>query len=278
LPKKKVVFNAVKFLGRKVSWDFGDGTVKVTNAKRVTHLYSKVGKYRVKVRDFGGKGKKLFKGDILVTEILPGFEIERLEFSFNNGKYYKIAQKKQYKLGYKMRIKATGAGILHGKILLDGSVLGLFEIYLNGTDIGYLKNSEKPKLPLNELGMHKLTFEFSNYNFSGQKPFLRYFVSNGKRIILKSPKDNALLKSTEPVKLIWSLPFKKLDYEYAFSIIPFQFLKDKQIKWKKSEKRNYSLIDLNNYKKEKYAYLLIRAKNKANTVKAMSQIYYFRLK
>jgi len=278
LPNKRVTFNVKKFLGRKVSWDFGDGIKKITNTKKITHLYSKLGKYKVKVRDFGGKGKKLFEGDILVTDILPGFSIERLEFSFNNGKYYEIARKNQYKLGYKLRIKAVGSGILHGKIFLDGSVLGLFEIYLNGSNIGYLKNSDKPKLPLNELGMHKLSFEFTNYKFAGQKPFLRFFVSQGKRIYLKTPKDNSLLDSTKPVKLVWSKPYKYLDYEYSFSLIPFQFLNDNQIKWEKSESGNFTNIDLKNYKQKKFAYLLIRAINKEKVVKAVSQIYYFKIK
>ncbi len=278
LPKKKVVFTALNFLGKQIKWDFGDGTSKISSAKSISHTYLKQGKYRVIASDFGGKGKKLFQEEILVSNILPGFKIETIEFKFNDGKYYKIVQKNQYKLGYKMRIKTSKTGLLTGKIIVDGMTLGLFEVFMNGNDVGYLKDNVKPKLPLLELGMHKLSFEFTNYKFSGQKPILRYFVTMGKSILLKTPKDNSILNASKTVKFVWTTPYKYLDYEYSFSAIPFQFLNDRQIKWKKSDTKNSFLLDYKKFKKTKFGYLIIRAKDKNDRVKTVSQIYSFRIK
>ena len=278
LPKSKVVFTAVQFLGKEVQWDFGDGTIKTTSAKSISHTYSKLGKFRVIASDFGGKGKKQFQKEVLVSDILPGFRIEAIEFKFNDGKYYNIAQKNQYKLDYKLRIRAKGSGILNGKIIVDGVTLGLFEIYMKGNDVGYLKKSVKPKLPLIELGMHKLYFEFTNFEFSGKKPVLRYFVTIGKSILLKTPRDNSVLSSLKPVKFIWTKPYKNLDYEYSFSSIPFQFLNDDQIKWVRSKTKNSFIMDFKNNKKTKYGYLILRAKDSNDFVKTISQIYSFKIK
>ena len=55
LPKKKVVFTGINFLGKQIKWDFGDGTTKITSTKYISHVYSKLGKFKVTVSDFGGK-------------------------------------------------------------------------------------------------------------------------------------------------------------------------------------------------------------------------------
>ncbi len=278
LPKKKVICTAVEFLGNQVKWDFGDGETKITNSKSVSHSYSKTGNFKVIASDFGGNGKKLFQKNISVSNILPGFKIQTLEFKFSDGKYYKIAQKNQYKLDYNLRVKAMGSGILFGKILVNDTTLGLFEIYLDGGKVGYLKRSAKPKLPLIDLGMHELSFEFTNFNYSGQKPVLKYFVTIGKSIFLKYPKDNSTLSLLKPVKFVWTNPYKHLEYEYAFSVIPFQFLKDNQVDWTKPKSKNSVSIDLQKLSKAKYGYLIIHAKDKNGTVKTVSQIYSFKIK
>jgi PKD repeat protein len=278
LPNKKVVFTALNFLGKNIKWDFGDGTIKISAKKLISHTYSRLGTFNVTASDFGGRGKKLFQKRIFVSNILPGFRIENLEFTFSNGKYYTIAKKKQYKLDYNLRIKAVGSGILQGKIILDGVNLGFFDIYFNGSNIGFLNNSKKPKLSLINLGMHRLSFAFINYNYSGAKPFLRYFVTEGERISLKAPKDGSVLDQSNPVKFTWTTPYKYLNYEYSYSLIPFQFLNDNQIKWKKATKKNSIFLDISKYGKGKYSYLIIRAINKSGVIKAVSQIYFFKVK
>jgi hypothetical protein len=149
LPDEDMEFKVVNFKGKYVQWDFGDGTSKRQSVSAlVKHKFKKPGKYRVTAVDFSGKSLKKFSQQIQVGELSPGFRLTLLELAFDNGKYYRAAGKGAVPPRYYVKLKAMGRGILRGKWLLDGAVIGLFEILMKENRTASLDHGEVVSLPL----------------------------------------------------------------------------------------------------------------------------------
>lgn len=243
LPDEDMEFKVVNFKGKYVQWNFGDGTTKSQSASAlVKHKFKKLGKYRVTAVDFSGKSLKKFSREIQVGELTPGFRLTLLELAFDNGKYYRVAGKDAVPPRYYVKLKAQGRGILRGKWLLDGAVIGLFEVLMKENQAASLDHSAVVSLPVINQGLHHFTLEFTNYSSSLRIPIIRYFVADGGEIEVTYPVPGEKIPAQAEVLLTWRLKEwkhlgttrrddKGFQYEIAVSEVPFQFLKDEQIEW-----------------------------------------------
>ena len=277
LPNESLMFTASGFKGPKVKWDFGDGTVLTGGALSESHAYAKAGQYRVSAVDFGGSSVKTFTADVAVTDQLPDFEVTALEFVFDNGKYYRVLPKSGASPTYHLRLKSKGRGILRGTLLLDGMVSGLFQILLRPNQLASLDNAQMTALPLLQLGLHELTFQFSNYTFPGRIPILKYFVTLVGGIDLVYPPLEGKIEPQAEVKLRWEYGKKGPHFQVAVSQVPFQFQTTKDIKWSDAEEGNEHAIDLSGFVKGEWIYWQVRAVDTAGTAITTSEIGAFKV-
>jgi hypothetical protein len=272
-------------MSRKVFWDFGDGTALQNAKTRIAHKFTKNGKFTVTVRDENGKSLKEFAQQIIIGDLSPTFQLNLVEIAFDNGKYYKVTGKNQTPPRYYVKFKARGRGILKGKWLLDGKVIGLFETILEENRTAKLERSEVIKLPVMEEGMHRFTLDFSNYNSHLNVPVIRYFVTDIGEIEIVSPRPGEKIPASSSVRLQWQLkewkhlkPFKRGDekdflYEIAVSEIPFQFLKDDQVQWKDVGIKTSYTLDMSSFKG--WVYWQVRRKDRSGRVVTTSEIGSF---
>ncbi|MEN8153202.1 MAG: PKD domain-containing protein [Acidobacteriota bacterium] len=278
LPGDIVKVTGVNFKGAKVEWNFGDGSPSKSGGRIVSHKFNKNGTYKVVAKDFGGKGKKLFEKTVVVSDLTPGFEVQAIELKFSNGKYYRIVPKNSFSPKYLMRLKAKGRGLIKGKWLLNGDVFSLFSMSLYDNRIAVLKESDMPKLPVIDPGIHKITFEFTNYNFQGNIPILRYFVTNSGAVKILSPEDGTKIVRSKKIEVKWEkLKDQKRKFEIAISGIPFQFLKEKQISWKKVGSKNTFKIKLKGFKSGEWVYWQVRVLDISGNIDTASEIASFRI-
>ncbi len=277
LPNETINFEAFNFKGPGIKWDFGDGTIKENGNRNEKHKYRSIGKYKVKAIDFNGKSAKVFSKDIYISELLPDFQVKSIEIVFDNGKYYRVVPKRNMPPDYSVKIKAKGRGIIKGKWILDGMTVGLFEIKLKENQINVIKGRNVPKLPVIDLGIHNYTFDFTNYSFNGKIPRLRYFVAESGMLQIKNPLPGAKIPEQKTIKLKWSSVKRKVSYEIVVSKIPFQFLKDEQIKWIKLEQKKEFNLDLLKYKKNTWIYWMVRAVNENGKVVTTSEPSSFKI-
>ena len=277
LPNEIINFKALNFNGPGIKWVFGDGTIKENGNINEKHEYKSCGKYKVKAIDFNGRSAKIFSKDIYVSELLPDFQVNSIEIAFNNGKYYRVTSRKNMPPGYSVKIKAKGRGIVKGQWLLDGMTVGLFEVLLKENQIKIIKGRNVPKLPVIDLGIHNFTFNFTNYSFNGKIPKLKYFVAESGMLQIKNPLPGVKISGQKIIKLKW-LPLKrKVSYEIAISEVPFQFLKDEQIKWINLEQKREFNLDSSKYKKNIWIYWMVRAINKNGKVVTTSEPSSFKI-
>ena len=276
LPDEAINFSALQFKGPTVKWDFNDGTVIAAGQKNMAHKFKNLGKYKVKAIDFGGKSQKVFTKTILVSEFTPNFKITTIEVAFTNGKYYRVVPKKGIPPAYYVKIKAEGRGIIKGKWILDDMTMGLFETILRENLIVHLKGAKVAKLPLTDQGIHNFTFDFTNYRFDKKIPIIRYFVSLGGAIKIVSPESGSKV-SQQSVKLKWFLKKKKANYEVTVSEIPFQFLRDDLIKWKKAGEKREMIFDLTPYKSGTWLYWYVREVDNSGDVLTTSEVSSFKV-
>ena len=144
LPDESVTFTARNFRGPGVRWDFGDGTVKENGLAGEKHAYAALGRYQVKAVDFNGRSSKVFSAEVVVADMLPGFEVSALEFAFDNGKYYRVIAKNSAAPGYQLRIKARGRGVLNGQFMLDNMSIGLFQMVVQENQTAVLPRAQMP--------------------------------------------------------------------------------------------------------------------------------------
>ncbi len=245
LPDETVGFDFLNFRSKKVKWDFGDGTVKQNAPPSIKHTYKKTGRYRVTAVDFNGNSAKTFTQDIRIDDLSPNFQLMFLEIAFDNGKYYKLTGKDMMPPSYHVKLKARGRGIIKGKWILDGAVIGLFETILKENRTAVLDHSKVVRLPVFDPGIHHFTLDFTNYTSTMRIPFLRYFVTESGEIEITHPLPGEKVTAQTSLLLKWRLKAwenlkylkqrneKDLLYEIAISEVPFQFLQDSQIQWKK---------------------------------------------
>jgi len=244
IPDEDVGFDFLNFRSKKVKWDFGDGMVKQNAPPRIKHTYKKTGRYQVTVVDFNGKSAKTFTQDIRIDDLTPNFQLMFLEIAFDNGKYYKVTGKDMIPPSYYVKLKARGRGIIKGKWILDGAVIGLFETILKENQTAVLDHNKVVRLPVFEPGIHHFTLDFTNYTSPMRIPFLRYFVTESGEIEITHPLPGEKVMAQTSLLLKWRLKAwenlkylkqrdeKGLQYEIAITRVPFQFLQDTQIQWK----------------------------------------------
>lgn len=288
LPEESVRFETEHFRG-PVWWDFGDGTIKTNGSKTETHQYKKTGTYKVTARDFNGESQKTFSTTISVKELSPDFRLTYLEIAFNNGKYYQVAPVKNQPPAYYVKMKAIGRGILRGKWMLDGRPIGLFQVILHQNKIADLRGSRVVSLPMNDLGIHDFTVEFTNYNFQQQVPAIRYFVTEADviRVVFPEPGGKITTHFDTSLELQWKFddPYtvKKYDptYQILISEVPIQFLADNQMVWKEAGKKESYSLDLSAlHRKDKssiWVYWQVRALKSSGDVVTISEISSFKV-
>ena len=159
--------------------------------------------------DFNGRSSKVFSAEVVVAEMTPGFEVSTLEFSFDNGKYYRVIAKNGPGPGYQLRVKARGRGVLSGQLILDNMSVGLFQLVVQENHAASLPKAQMPALPVTDLGLHDLTVKFSNYSFSQHIPIIKYFVSAAGMIQIVAPLIDAKVPAGKTVELRWAIERKK---------------------------------------------------------------------
>jgi PKD repeat protein len=277
LPKEAVTFTAWNFRGPGVRWDFGDGTVKENGQVTERHEYAALGRYQVKAVDFNGRSSRVFKADVVVADMTPGFEISALEFAFDTGKYYRVVAKNSPAPGYGLRIKARGRGVLTGQFMLDNMSIGLFQLLVQENQAAVLPKAQMSALPMSDLGLHELTLKFTNYSFNRRIPIIKYFVSAAGAIQIVSPLIDAKVPVGDKVTLRWAIERKKPLFEIAVSEVPFQFLGDKQVTWLPLAGAATYLFDPAPYKPGTWIYWQVRLLNESKQVQTTSEIASFKL-
>ncbi len=277
LPVDEVTFTTLGFRGPSVKWDFGDETVKADGRMVETHTFGRAGIFKVTAIDFAGKSTKIFSQNIQIAEILPDFDITTLELAFDNGKYYRVIPKNSAPPGYQLRINAKGRGILKGNLQLDDQSLGLFQIILYENQTGALERGQIVPLPVLDQGLHRFTVKFSNFSFSKAIPVIKYFISLGGAILIRSPLPDSKVARVPQIMLQWETKKKNASFEIAVSGIPFQFLTDSQIEWKPVEKSGEYRLDLSGFKIGDWVYWQVREVDGAGQATNTSEIAAFKI-
>ena len=276
LPGEEVEVKALGFDGPQVAWDFGDGHKVVSPGLHANHTYKEKGTYRIIAKDQGGMSAKEFERSLTVVELLPEFSLKRLELAFSSGKAYMVVPRKSRPPVYSLKLMSSGRGVLRGHWKLDDQVLGLFSMVLQDGRVATLKRGAMPRLPVLDVGMHKLTLDFTNYRFAGRIPHLRYFVSSGGAIVLVSPDVGGKIPAADKVKLVWKPIRQASEYEVAVSEVPFQFLDDRQIEWQATVEPDHYQLDMTKYKADAWIYWMVRGKNDSGRVLTSSEIGSFK--
>lgn len=289
LPDETTEFSAVNFKGKGAKWDFGDGTVQNnrTISSIIKHKFAKPGKYLVTAVDDNGNSPKIFKQEILVAELSPGFRLTHVELAFEDGKYYKVTAKHNLPPAYYVKLKAGGRGILKGKWVLDGTTVGLFETILEENRTTVIERGSVMKLPVIDSGIHRFTLEFTNYNTTMKIPVIRYFVTETGEIEITAPQPGEKIPAQSSVTLKWRLKdwmssqsSKRKDtgglhFEIAVSEIPFQFLEDDRVQWISAG--GSSEYNLNTAAFKNWAYWQVRQVNRSGNVLTTSDIAAFKM-
>ncbi len=280
--KEEISFQAVNFLSDQILWNFSGSTQ--IGSKNIRHAFLKPGNYQVLARDLGGKSNKIFSTNITVVELDPEFKINALELQFKNGKYFQLFSLNSPPQSFLIKIKAEKRGLLKGKILLnEKTVLSVFQLEISeGETLIWDSATANVFLPTNISGLHTITVQFTNYNFSSAQTavgplFLRYFVSSGTGLKIIHPENEARFPEQESIKISWQPLTAGLQYQIAISEIPFPFLKEEQIKWQEinSRTKEYSFKP-EEKKRERWLYIQVRAL-RANKIEAMSEIVAVKL-
>jgi PKD repeat protein len=269
---EELLFQALNFLSGQILWDFGDGT-KLTAGSSVKHAYKSPGTFQVKAVDLNGQSAKVFSQKVAILAADSEIQIDSLELTFGNGKYFRIFSLNSSPDFFRIRIKSRGRGLLKGRILLDGkTVLTLFQVELNPGQIASWKSSGKTQLPTNIAGVRTVSVEFTNFAGSADLPFLRYFVSTGANLEILTPESEKSYAGGETLAISWKELAGKLKYQIAVSEIPFPFLKEEQIEWRDADpgKESFSYTP-EKREKERWLYIQLRAL-KAGRVEALSEI------
>ena len=277
LPKEAVTFTAANFKGPGIRWDFGDGTVTENGQRVEKHVFPGLGRYRVQAVDFNGRSSKEFAVDVVVAEITPGFEVRALEFAFDNGKYYRVVAKTSPSLGFNLRIKAKGRGVLAGQFMLDNMSLGLFQIVIQENQTALLPKTQMPALPVIDLGLHELTLKFSNFSSNLRIPVLKYFVTAAGVIQIDFPVIDAKVSVRKKIDLRWTIAQKNPQFEIAVSAVPFEFLDDKQVEWLPVKGDGGYSFDPAPFKPGSWIYWQVRLLGANRQVLTTSEIASFRL-
>ncbi|MCP4216519.1 MAG: hypothetical protein GY765_17850, partial [bacterium] len=169
-----------------------------------------------------------------VTASTGDFHLTALELSFTDGKTYRVMEQNSLGPAYCMTVLATGRGTLTGQWLLDGQVIGLFEISLREERVFKLKGGRVPRLPTVSPGLHELTIGFSNYEFGKALPLIRYYVVPGGLIETLFPETGAKItvSNNAPIPLQWKWKRRKkyagtqFQYQVFVTDIPPEFLSE----------------------------------------------------
>ena len=277
LPVDEVTFTAAGFRGPSVKWNFGDGTVKADGLMVEKHTFGRAGTFKVTAIDFAGGSTKIFSQDIQVAEILPDFAITVLELTFDNGKYFRVIPKNNPSPVYQLRVKSKGRGILRGNLQLDDQSLGLFQMILYDNQPSSLERGQMVPLPVLDQGLHRLTVKFSNYSFGKPIPVIKYFVSLVEAIRILSPQPDSKVERKSEVRLQWESRRKNVLYEIAISEIPFQFVADDQIEWKKAGSGGEYALNLSRFKTGDWVYWQVREADSSGRAVNTSEITTFKI-
>jgi len=267
---------AQNFKGPSVKWNFGDGSPARVSPKSVTHQYQSAGTYKVTALDYGGSGKKLFTETVRVVEQTDDFRISAIELSFSNGKYYRVVPLNSFHPGYLLKLKMSGRGIVTGTWLFDGKPFGLFTRLMAGKSLITLKGGDVPKLPVAEAGVHSLSFKFTNYDFEGKIPVLRYFVTAAGAIKTVSPLSGSKMARTKVLRLKWKKGGRNDRFQIAVSAIPFQLLSEKSIRWVDTGEDSFYDLDTTPFQSGEWIYWQIRMLDGTGTVSTVSEISFFK--
>ena len=277
LPVDEVTFTAAGFSGPSVKWDFGDGTVKAAGLMVEKHTFGRAGTFKVTAIDFSGRSMKIFSRNVQIADILPDFAITVLELAFDNGKYFRVIPKNSPSPGYQLRIKSKGRGILRGTLQLDDQSLGLFQMILYDNQSGSLERGQIVPLPVLDQGLHLFTVKFLNYSFGKPIPAIKYFVSLGEAIRILSPQLDSKVEKKSEVRLQWESGRKNVLYEIAISEIPFQFVADDQIEWKKAGNGGEYALNLSRFKTGDWVYWQVREADNSGRAVNTSEIAAFKI-
>jgi len=215
--------------------------------------------------------------DGISSDVTPDLKVTDIEIAFTNGKYYRVVALKSMPPPYRVTVKSRGQGILRGKWLLDDMPAGLFEWVLTDKNLLVLDQSRGIKLPVQDVGMHRFSLEFTNYTAEIKIPFLRYFVTVGGAIDLVFPLLGEKISGQTDVELKWSATGKEVHYDIAVSAIPFQFLRDIQIAWQDVGEVSQFFLDISPYKKGNWVYWQVRQRNTDGEVLTTSEISFFKV-
>jgi hypothetical protein len=186
-------------------------------------------------------------------------------------------------------MQVTGRGILRGKWMLDGQPIGLFQVILHQNKMAHLRGTQVVSLPMNDLGVHDFTIEFTNYNFNQRVPVIRYFVTEADvmRVVFPEPGGKVTVPLDSPLELQWKFAdastVKQYDptYQILISEAPIQFLTDEQMVWKEAGKEDRYPLDLSTLQgKDKngtWVYWQVRALKSNGDVLTISDVSSFKL-
>ncbi len=289
LPNEDVGFTALHFMGKTIKWNFDDGTTETApnrRGKRI-HAFKKTGTYTVRAVDHGGKSTRTFQLQIRVAEHSSNFSIAMLELAFANGKYYHVAKRNQATPDFSLSFKTNGRGIIKGKWLLDDMVIGLFQVVTSPGQIARVERDQRVELPVQRNGPHTFTFQLTNHKTHSRVPILRYFVTDTGEILPIHPEPGKKIAAQQALRLQWT--FKHWDaktetpmaeegsrfYEIAVSEIPFQFLREDQLKWRKVGKQKEFQLDTSKF--NSWVYWQVRQKDNAGNIRNISQVASFKV-
>jgi hypothetical protein len=225
---------------------------------------------------------------ISAEELSPNFRLDFLEIGFSDGKHYHVIPLNTPGPSYYVKMKARGQGLLKGKWILDRKVIGFFEVLLRRNRIVHLRGSRVPRLPVTALGTHKLTIAFTNYSFPGSIPFIRYFVVEGKGILILNPGPGTTIPVSKTgqgsLQLQWKWDYadkQKAGYQVLISKVPLRFLSEDQMEpmWKEVGSQNHYNLDLSTLrgKRKRWIYWQVRALNPSGDLLTISEISSFKL-
>ena len=183
--------------------------------------------------DFDGGSSKVFSAEVVVADMTPGFEVDTLEFAFDNGKYYRVIAKNSPGPDYRLRVKARGRGVLTGQFMLDNMPIGLFQLVVQENQAAALPKAQMPALPVMDLGLHELTVKFGNYSFNKQDPHHQVFRVGWPARSRSSPRSSTPgSRLGKPSNCAGRSSGKSRASRSRSPSIPFQFMDDKQIVWR----------------------------------------------
>ncbi len=210
LPGKAVVLTLEEALGKRVHWQFGDGTAPVEGGASLTHTFLKAGDYTVTVQDAGVEPLREFTLNLPVGQQGPGapFGISYLALRWEDGTTERSVSQGASGLVAYADLKYEGTGQLQAEWVVDGQVQRAVSQQLGFAKLTTLRSGQalvtplsvpvrtlqrqghhtlastvpgefQIELPTHVAGEHKVTLKVLQPRMAFPVPVIRYFVKLG---------------------------------------------------------------------------------------------------